>query len=187
MPLFVVWWNRENMVDNFPKNVQIRPAKYSELETIAQNSEGNLTYDAFSKLLRHMYETEPQYILVAEVRNNLAGHLIATSKYERLLLKIALSGELLCLFKGAKEKPPIDPNLLFGAQWGPLTVYPPFRKKGIGRMLIKRMANDFQANKNKCWTKETNIPARRLFEEVGFNVKKKSRGWVCYEMRLDKF
>jgi len=179
-------------MDNIGKRiVEIRPAKLSELEYIAQNNEGNVSPKAFIKYLRCAHEMEPHHVLVAVVDGELAGHLVAISNCGRFMLKLIMNGGLLILMRGAVSRPPLDPHLLHGAQLGPLTVYPPYRGMGLPRLLVLRMVSDLQSNQIRFWTKETNatihMMVRRMAKGKGVCYKEKrcSGGWIRYELRWD--
>ena len=170
------------------KEIIIRPAKYSELDYIAQNTEGNITTEAFIKFLKCAYEMEPQYVLVATIDNEVVGHMVGISSYWRLLLKLVRRGGVLRLLtRGLVDRPPLDYRLLLGAQIGPLTVYPNYRQMGIAKLLSKRMAEVFQSKEIMGWTKETNTPIRimaaGMFNEMGFSYNEFNcgRGWLRYE------
>ncbi|MDY6966250.1 MAG: GNAT family N-acetyltransferase [Halobacteriota archaeon] len=163
--------------------IEIRPAKYFELEVISENNEGsNLYHKPFDRYVKASFKIEPQHTLVAEIDNNLAGHMLATSKHERVLKRMAITGDMLSFIKGTVNEPPLDPQLAFGAQVMHVAVYPEYRNRGMATLLIKRISSDLKVKRIKAWIKEANTSSRKAFEKAGWSAKKKSRDWIRYEL-----
>ncbi|MDY6833770.1 MAG: GNAT family N-acetyltransferase [Chloroflexota bacterium] len=176
------------MGDIYYPRIEIRPAKRCELVLIAEKAEEtNLPLTAYYALLECAHEVEPQHLLVAVADGDIAGYIGSTSHYEllwiKLVLKLALKRQLRSLLQGPASPPPLDPRGCLGGHVFNTTVYPPYRQHGIGRMLNQRVIEELEARRIRRWVKESNIPNKNLVEKMGFQAKRKSRGWIRYELQ----
>lgn len=176
------------MDDTPTTGIEIRPAKRCELPLIAEKAEEtNLPLTAYCALLECAHEVEPQHLLVAVADGSIIGYIGSTSHYEllwiKLVLKLAIKRQLRTLLQGTASAPPLDPRGCFGGHVFNTTVYPSYRQQGIGRMLNQRIIDELEATRIRRWVKESNMPNKNLVEKMGFHAKRRSRGWIRYELQ----